>query len=176
LRTQLIETPPPTSRHSMAQNSSAALGVLQSTLAQKNTTFGGAHTIAGYRAKSYSGSTEAVGAVAATAPSVVLTSLPLTLTGRSGTSLTDDKRCQRAPYEGCSHQLERLIAREHPASQPACQLVEGVVGSFLAHLLPPFPEGRDTRGLAPPGCTTKISRRGYKPWRNFGEFCLCELP
>jgi hypothetical protein len=51
----------------------------------------------------------------------------------------------------------------------ARQIVEGAVCSFFAHLLPPFPEGRDTRGLAPPSCTTKISMRGYKGWRNFRE-------
>ena len=50
---------------------------------------------------------------------------------------------QRATYEGCSHQPERLTSRDAAASQSASQLVEVAVGSFLAHPLLPFPKGRD---------------------------------
>jgi hypothetical protein len=90
------------------------------------------------------GAGAAAGAIAATALLVVLTLLPGPLTAhRVGTSLTDAERCQRAPYEGCTHQLDRPTTRDASAGQPASKLVEGAVGSFLAHLLPPFPEGRD---------------------------------
>jgi len=73
---------------------------------------------------------------------------------------------QRATYEGCSHQLERLTSRDAAASQPASQLVEVAVGGLFAHLGPLSPKG-GTRGLGPPHCTTKLSMRRYKPWRNF---------
>jgi hypothetical protein len=76
---------------------------------------------------------------------------------------------QRATYEGCSHQLERLTSRDAAASQPASQLVEVAVGGLFAHLGPLSPKG-GTRGLGPPSCTTKLSMSGYKPWRNFREF------
>src|SRR5215217_7142756 len=55
---------------------------------------------------------------------------------------------QRATYECCSHQPERLTSRDAAASQSASQLVEVAVGSFLAHLFPLLQEG-GTRGLAP---------------------------
>jgi hypothetical protein len=91
-----------------------------------------------------------VNAVFATALSVLLTLLPVALTARrGGSSLTDAQRCQRAPYEGCSHQPKRPPARDATASQSSSQLVEGAVGSLLAHLCPLSPKG-GTRGLAPP--------------------------
>ena len=83
---------------------------------------------------------------AGTALTDVLTALADALTARRvGSSLTDAQRCQRAPYEGCSHQPKRPTARDAADSQGSSQLVEGAVGSLLTHLLPPFPEGRDTR-------------------------------
>jgi hypothetical protein len=45
-----------------------------------------------------------------------------------------------------SNELQRSTPAEGALSHSACQLVEGVVGSFLAHLLPPLPKGRATRG------------------------------
>jgi hypothetical protein len=56
---------------------------------------------------------------------VLLTPLPVELTARrGGSSLTDtDEGCQRAPYEGCSHQPKRLSAREGAAGKPSGQLV-----------------------------------------------------
>ena len=48
---------------------------------------------------------------------------------------------QRATYEGCSHQPERLTSRDAAASQSASQLVEVAVGSFFAHRCPLSPKG-----------------------------------
>jgi hypothetical protein len=79
---------------------------------------------------------------AGTALTDVLTALADALTARRvGSSLTDAEGGQRAPYEGCSHQLERLSARDAAASQCSSQIVEGAVGSLLAHLLPPSLKG-----------------------------------
>jgi hypothetical protein len=39
---------------------------------------------------------------------------------------------------------------------------------------PLSPKG-GTRGLAPPSCTTKLSMRGYKIWRNFRELFKAEV-
>jgi hypothetical protein len=71
-------------------------------------------------------------AEAATALTILLARLPVGL-AQVGRSFTDAEGCQRASYEGCSHQLERLTSRDAAASQPASQLVEGAVGSFFAH-------------------------------------------
>jgi hypothetical protein len=60
---------------------------------------------------------------------------------------------QRAPYEGCSHQPERLTARDGAAGEPSSELVEVAVGSLFAHRCPLSSKG-GTRGLAPPSCTT----------------------
>jgi len=58
----------------------------------------------------------AVGAVAATAHLVLRTHLPSALTARRvGSSLTDAQRCQRATYQGSTHQLERPTARDATA-------------------------------------------------------------
>jgi hypothetical protein len=48
-----------------------------------------------------------------------------------------------------------------------------LVGSWLT-CCPPSPKD-GARGLAPPSCTTKVSMKGYKPWRNFREFYEGEL-
>jgi len=56
---------------------------------------------------------------------------------------------QGAPYEGCTHQPDRPTARDAAASQSSSQLVEGVVGSFLAHRCPLFPKG-GANPLVPP--------------------------
>jgi hypothetical protein len=87
------------------------------------------------------GAGAAAGAIAATALRSALTVLPGRLTLAGGSSLTDAQRCQRASYEGCSHQPKRPTSRDAAASQPASQFIEVAVGSFLAHLLPPSPEG-----------------------------------
>jgi len=50
---------------------------------------------------------------------------------------------QRASYEGCSYQLERLTARERPASQSSSELVEGTLCRFSGHLQTP-PRGDGT--------------------------------
>jgi hypothetical protein len=44
---------------------------------------------------------------------------------------------QRAPYEGCSHQLERLTSRDAAAGHSSSQLVEGVLSWFWGHWPPP---------------------------------------
>jgi hypothetical protein len=71
----------------------------------------------------------AAGAVAATALLVPLTLLAVVLAVDCGSSYpTHAEGSQRAPYEGCSHQLERLAPREISASQAASELVEGALG------------------------------------------------
>ena len=98
----------------------------------------------------YAAGAAACGAVAATALVVPLAVLAVALTAsRVGCSLTDAYyRCQRAPNEGRAHQLERLTSRDGAAGQPSSQLVEGAVGSILAHPLPPSRRARLTE--APP--------------------------
>src|SRR5215213_525677 len=64
------------------------------------------------------GLTGAADTGAATALLVVLTVLPVALAARRvGSSLTDAQRCQRAPYESCSQQPNRLTARDAAAGQ-----------------------------------------------------------
>jgi hypothetical protein len=47
-------------------------------------------------------------------------------------------------------ELKRPTAADRALGQSAGQIVEGAIGSLLAHLCPLFPEGRDaTGGLAP---------------------------
>jgi hypothetical protein len=88
-----------------------------------------------------SGDAGAAFALAATALRISLTLLPVALTPRRvGSSLTDAERCQRAPYEGCSHQLERLTSRDAAAGHSSSQLVEGVLSCFSGHAVPSFPQ------------------------------------
>jgi len=81
---------------------------------------------------------------------------------------------QHATYKDATHQPERLTAREGAAGQSSSELVEGTPSCFFAHRCPFSPKG-GTRGLAPPSCTTKVSMRGYKAWRNFREYLFYEV-
>src|SRR5215208_5434810 len=49
---------------------------------------------------------------------------------------------QGATYEEATHQPKGLTSRDAAASQSSSQLVEGAVGSLLAHLCPLSPKGR----------------------------------
>ena len=94
----------------------------------------------------------ALGAVAATALVVLRTLLLEGLTLVVGSSYPPDaERCQRAPYEGCTHQPERLTSRQRTAGNSYSQLIEGA-GSpiFSGHRLPLSPKGgtRQPRQLA----------------------------
>jgi hypothetical protein len=76
-------------------------------------------------------------AVAATALRISLTLLPVALTARRvGSSLTDAEGCQRATYEGCSHQPKHPSPRDVATGQPSSQLVEGTLSCFWGHRLP----------------------------------------
>src|SRR5919107_2040432 len=81
-------------------------------------------------------------AAAATALRVLPTLLVDGLTLVVGSSHPAEGR-QRAPYESSTHQLERPTSRDATASQSSSQLVEGAVGSLLAHPWLLSPKGRD---------------------------------
>src|SRR5215210_6397965 len=92
----------------------------------------------------------AAGAVAATALLVLLALLGGGLASVVGNGHpADAERCQRASYEGRPHQPERLTSRDAASGQSSSQLVEGAVGSILAHPLPPVPKDVASGSPAP---------------------------
>ena len=92
------------------------------------------------------------------------------------------------PYEGCSHQLERLTSREAAASQPSSELVEGARSIFFGHRLHPLPKERGDQPrlkLTNEGslllCEGSVCAPGHKARQstnkapNFGELRKAEV-
>jgi len=76
------------------------------------------------------------------------------------------------PKEGRPHQLERLASRDAAAGDSYSQLVEGAVGSFSAHLLTSFAEGRDS------GKPRPVVQRSpkYEALQNLAQLRRIHLP
>ena len=68
---------------------------------------------------------------------------------------------------------ERPAAADGAFSQSSSQLVEGAVGSLLAHPLPPIP--KDGTNGSPAPLINEGKYEGLQGWRNFAEYLFHAL-
>ena len=83
-------------------------------------------------------------------------------------SATFGVKASAPPRRAAPINLSALPRESVPLARPlASSSKDRLVVSWLTCC--PLSQKGGTRGLAPPSCTTKVSMRGYKAWRNFRE-------